>query len=214
VEMMEIYYEYSKKFPNFINFNFSTVFNASLVFGREKCMQFALTNSSDIKYYYNEEESWCFSINNIFEITDTVMYAIIGNNLTCLQTVFDMFMNNLKIDNWKHYFNFAASFSSPEIIQYMITLKPFLVDQIKNFYNNILQFALANANTENVKYALEHGAIYSPSMEQFVTDFNYGRPNTYEPVDEDYIDFYSSVYSKSFDFDNNYEECKRIIMNQ
>jgi hypothetical protein len=198
IEIIQVLHKYYLQYSDYIDFDFELLFNAALVWGREKCMQFALDNHK-AEYYYREEDGEHL-INNIFEITDSITYAIKGCNMTCIQTVFNIFMDKLNIKNRKNYFNFAASYGTPEIIQYMITLKPFLVDEIEDFYNNILQFSLANANIENVKYALEHGADYDNSMMAFFEEFNQGRPDEDDDDDDDddrkdYLKYYSSIYT-------------------
>jgi len=117
LEIIKVYHEHSTTYPDFSSFNFNLVFNGALAYGREVCMQYALNNSTidynyQINYNYETEPQ-------MFPFYDTIMYAIIGKNMICVQTVFDMFMNQPNVidnNNWTQYFNFAAVYGSLEII--------------------------------------------------------------------------------------------------
>jgi hypothetical protein len=215
VDIVRVFHEYSKKFPDFINFDFNLVFNAALVNGREKCMQYALNNSS-IDYHYKIEEKspWGITmiVNEIYPFTDTIMYAIMGKNINCVQNVFNIFMDKIDNKNWEEYFKFASVYGTLEIIQYMITLKPYLVEQIEGFYNNILKFALCEANIDIIKYAMLNGAKFSNDMHDFVKDYNKDR-GPEEAIDEDYIDFYMNKYTLPENFNEKYIECIKLIHN-
>jgi hypothetical protein len=214
VDIVKIFHEYSKTFPDFINFDFNLVFNAALVNGRERCMLYALDNSL-VDYYYEEEGEGFTTVNGIYPFTDTIMYAIIGKNINCVRRVFNMFMNKsnniIKENYWEQYFKFAAVYGTVEIIKYMITIKPYLIEQIEDFYNNILKFALCDANIDIVKFAVNNGATFSNSIHYFVKDYNNGRSPEELPIDEDYIDFYMKKYKSPEDFDIKYMECMEYI---
>ncbi len=211
VDIVNVFHKYSKKYPDFINFDFNIVFNAALVYGREKCMQYVLNNGT-INYHYEKEGEGFTTVNEIYPFTDSIMYAIIGKNINCVRTIFDMFMSKINNDNWIEYFKFASVYGTLEIIKYMLTIKPHLVEQIDDFYNNILKFALCEANIDIVKFAIINGANYSKDMHEFVKDYNNGR-GPEEAVDEDYIDFYMKKYALSDNFNEKYIECIRLINN-
>jgi hypothetical protein len=178
-------------------------------------MQYALNNSS-INYHYEEENEGYTTVNGIYPFTDTIMYAIMGKNINCIRTAFDMFMkeiNNNGVNNWEQYFKFAAVYGSLEIIKYMITIKPYFVNEIKDFYNNILKFALCEGNIEIVKFAIINGAIYSSHLDEFVSNYNDGRcPNSIE-IDEDYTNFYDLKYKCPENIEERIMECMKFIHN-
>ena len=214
VDIIKVLYKYSKKYPAFLNFDFNLIFNAAIIQGRDKCMQYALDHST-IDYHYNEE-SYTYPVemvNEIYPITDSIMYAIIGKNMNCVRTVFDMFKNNINESNWEHYFKFASVYGTLEIIQYMIMIKPYLVDQIEGFYNNILKFALCEGNIKIVQFAILNGAIYSHNMRQFVEKYNEGREPEYIGIDEDYSGFYDEKYHCPPNLDERIAECMLFIHN-
>jgi hypothetical protein len=216
IDIIKVFHDYSKKFPDFIDFNFDIVFNSALVNGREKCMEYALNNGV-INYHYEKESSGLVTINGIYPFTDTIMYSIIGKNINCVKTVFEIFMKDItinEINNWEQYFNFASVYGNLEIIQYMIILKPYLVEQITDFYNNILKFALCEGNIDIVKFAMINGAKFHNNMLKFVDDFNNGRCSDALPVDNDYIDFYMMKFTSPPDFKDKYIECMMYIHNK
>jgi hypothetical protein len=144
------------------------------------------------------------------------MYAIIGKNIRCVQTVFDMFINKQNVNNitmFKCYFNFAAVYGTLEIIQYMITRKPHFVDQIENFYDNLLKFALCEGNIEIVKFAINNGATYNHNMKIFVEDYNNNRNDDYIGVENDDFDMYELKRLLPEDINDRIEECMRFINN-
>ena len=215
VDIVKVLHKYSKAFPAFINFDFNLIFNAAIIQGREKCMQYCLDNST-INYYYNNE-TYSFpveTVNEIYKITDSIMYAIIGKNINCVRTVFDMFKNEIKeINKWEEYFKFASVYGTLEIIQYMIMIKPYLVDQIEGFYNNILKFALCQGNIDIIKFAILNGATYSTNMIAFVKDYNDGRNFEYVGIDEDYNGFYDEKYICPKNIEERVSECMQFIHN-
>jgi hypothetical protein len=217
VDIIKVLYKYSKEYPAFLNFDFNLIFNAAIIQGRYKCMQYCLDNST-IEYHY-EEEKYSFpveTVNVIYPMTDSIMYAIIGKNMNCVRTVFDMFKNKLNDSNWEHYFKFASVYGTLEIIQYMIMIKPYLVDQIEGFYNNILKFALCEGNIEIVRFAIINGANYSSNrddMIKFIKDYNEGRGPEYIGIDEDYSGFYDEKYHCPKNLDERIMECMRFIYN-
>jgi hypothetical protein len=219
IDIIKVLHEYSKQFPDFINFDFNLVFNAAIINGREKCMHYALNNSV-INYHYEIEDAYVNKSGPYYEevigaypFTDSIMYAIIGKNINCIQLVFDIFKNQIKDENWEHYFKFAAIYGTLEIIKYMITIKPYLVEQIDGFYTNILKFALCEAKLDIVQFAINNGAQFSVSFHEFVKKYNVGRcPGEYDvPLDGDFNDFYLNKYSMTENFDKEYEECIKYI---
>jgi hypothetical protein len=213
VDIIRVLHKYSEKYPAFLNFDFNLVFNAALVFGREKCIQYVLDNST-IDYHYEEEGEGFTKVNGIYPFTDSIMYAIMGKNINCVKIVLDIFKINE--NNWEHYFKFAAVYGNLEIIQYMITIKPYLVDQIENFYTNILKFALCEGNIEIVKFAINNGATYSTNLNdmlQFVENYNDGRGPEHMAIDEDYTCFYDEKYHHPENIDEKIAECIQFIHN-
>ncbi len=212
VEIVRVFHEYSKKYPDFIDFDFNLVFNAALVNGRYKCMQYALENGT-INYHYEKEDNKLLTVNGIYPFTDSIMYAIIGKNIKCIQTVIDMFSNKINcINKWEEYFKFASVYGTIDIIKYMLTLKPYSPEQIEGFYNKILKFALCQANINIVKFAISNGASFNEEMNTFVKDYNHGR-GPEEAIDDDYIDFYMVKYTLPDDFKKKYIECIKFINN-
>ena len=217
VDTINVLYKYSQEYPALLNFDFDIVFNSALVGGRYKCMHYAL-NHSTIDYYCKDETNETYSIefdiiDYIYPITDSIMYAIIGKNINCFRTVFDMFKDKLKECNWEHYFKFASVYGTLEIIQYMIIMKPYIVDKIEDFYNNILKFALCEGNIDIVKFAIINGANYSPNMIEFVNDYNNGRDTDYDGVAGDITGFYDELYHCPDDLDERIMKCMHFIHN-
>ncbi len=209
VEIIKVFHEYSIKFPNFINFDFNLVFNAALVNGREKCMEYAINNGK-IEYHYEDNKYGYTTVEKIFPFTDSIMYAIIGKNINCVKMVFELFKNKIN-NNWYEYFKFASVYGTLEIIQYMLKIKQ-NIELNNDFYNNILKFALCNGNIDIVKFAYNNGAIYSNDIHDFIEDYNDSRGPA-SAVDEDYIDFYMNKYTLPENFNEKYFECMKFIHN-
>ncbi len=222
IDIIKVFSECSQQFPDRVDFDFNLVFNAALVFGREKCMHFLL-NKYTINYIYKKEDDAFNSYMYFHEIktdsdfyssfpfTDSIMYAIMGKNINCVCLVLDMFKNEIKHENWKHYINFAAVYGTLEIIKYMITIKPYMVEEIDNFYNNILKFALCKVNIDIVKFAISNEATFSESFHEFVENYNEYRSTEEDAIDNDHFDFYVKKLLYPADFDEKYAECMRII---
>jgi hypothetical protein len=216
VDIIKVLYKYSKEYPAFFNFDFNLVFNSAIIQGREKCMQYCLDHLNDSINYHYEEEKYLFpfeTVNEIFPFTDSIMYAIIGKNMNCVRTVFYMFKNKINESNWEHYFKFASVYGTLEIIKYMIMIKPYLVDKIECFYNNILKFALCEGNIDIVKFAILNGATYSPNMIRFIQKYNEGREPDYTGIDEDYTGFYDEKYHCPKNLNEKIMECIQFIHN-
>ncbi len=211
VEIIKVFYEFSKKFPQFSGFDFNLVFNGALMYGRNKCMHYVLNNS--VVDYYHENSNPGTTITDIFEFNDSISYAIMGKNMNNIETVFDMFMNHIDNDNWEYYFKFAAVYGTLDIIKYMITLKPHLVDIIDNFYNNILKFALCQGDLDIVKFAMDNGAKYSTDMIEFAKEYNNGREDNVEIFTDDYLSYDEFLFGLPENIDEKIEECMRFIHN-
>ncbi len=217
IDLVKVYHEHGHEPLD--NSSFNHVFNCALVFGREICMHYSLNNTT-IDYFYEDEPSREFdkyspsTVSTIYPFTDTIIYAIIGQNMNCIQTVFAMFMDKIKNENWEHYFKFASVYGSLEIIKYMITIKPYIVDLIDNFYNNILKFALCEGNLDIVIFAINNGATYSNNMLDFANEYNSCRESYYESgVDDDYTLFYEKKYLNPYDIEELIEMCMQFIYN-
>ena len=219
IDIIKIFHEFLIKYPDFnsshFNFNFNVVFNAALKYGREKCMHYALNNGS-IDYYndsLDHSNGYYRYIIEIFDFQDSIIFAIMGKNLNCIQIVFDIFKNQLDNNNWDKYFKFAAVYGTLDIIKYMITLKPYLVGEIENFYTNILQFALCEGNLEIVQFAINNGATYSVDMDEFIKEYNSDREIIQPNFMDDFIDYGRSLHSLPKDIDKRIEKCMQFIHN-
>jgi hypothetical protein len=212
LDFIRVYHQISNKFPDIIKFDFYRVIFASLINGHEKCMNYILDNFN----VENKKEAnlKTFNLDIHFDFYDIFVYAIIGKNINCIRTLFDKFKPSES--NWEMYFKFAASFGTSETIKYMLIMKPNLAEQIDNFYNIILKFALANVNTDNIDFALNNGAVYSEDMEEFFKEFNedrfvFGDNELYDFNDD--INFNEKIYSLYEDFEENYKECMKKLKN-
>jgi hypothetical protein len=131
-------------------FDINMILNAALVDGNEIIMQFALYNGATFEIDTTD---------GIYK--DTIIYAIVGNNIKCCQTIIDLFVDKTEDKNWIHYFLLAAIYGTPEIIIYLLLHKPYMVEQIDNLYNKILNGALCNGNIECFKFAIANGATFN-----------------------------------------------------
>ncbi len=211
IDIIKIIHEFSNKFPHFSEFDFNLVFNGALMFGRNKCMHYALNNGT-INYYNEDASSSDTQVTNIFQFNDSIMFAIMGKNMNCVETVFEMFKNKIN-DNWEVYFKFAAVYGTLDIIKYMITIKPYLVEQIDNFYTNILQFALCNGNLDIIKFAMDNGATFSNKMIDFVEEYNSVREPIQHAMTDDYLYYTRLLYYLPNNINKNMEECMLFIHN-
>jgi hypothetical protein len=201
IDIIKKIYELSQKsYNNFCDINI--IFNSSLVYGNQQYMQFALDKGATFEM---EEKD------NIYR--DTILYAIVGNNLNCLQTVIDMFSDKLIEKQWMHYLLFAATYGTPEIINFLLLHKPYMVEKIYDFYNKILKFALCNGNIECVKFAITHGAKFNnKETSEFINYYNilYKRSNQ-EDYSEDSYDFLNKIRTIPFNIHVLYEDCIEYI---
>ncbi len=214
IDIVQVYHKDSDN--SLDNYDMNHLFKCALVYGREMCMHYAL-NNSNIEYYYEDEpelEGNITDVVTIYPFSDSIMYAIIGKNMNCIQTVFNIFNNQIKDENWKEYFKFASVYGTLEIIKYMITIKPYLVDQIENFYTNILKFALCEGNLDIVEYAINNGATFSNEFIEFANDYNSGREvYHFDGIEDDYTLFYEKKYIHPIDIKERIESCLRFIHN-
>ncbi len=212
LDIIKLFYECSKKYPDLLEFNFKNVLECALVNGREKTMQFVLDNCNcNSNELYEFETDCCFE--NFFDISDTITIALLGNNIVCLQTVIEFFSDRIKYEDWFEYCKFAAVYSSEEILQYLIILKPYIVEKNENFYNIILQYALCNANFDNVKLALRNGAEYSVNMQKFINEYNRKRSTEEYIAESDPAEVITIKLLLSENFNEQFNECMNFIMN-
>jgi hypothetical protein len=205
VEMISIFHNYSKAYPDKMSVDINTVFNCALVYGDEKCMHYALNHGADYSLDNNPFD--------IAEPVDTLMYAIIGNNINCIKTVCELYLNKYINENiWEQYILFAAAFGTIEIIQYLISLKPHKFEQIEQVYNKILKYGLINANFNCVKYALNNGAIYNDEMGIFVHYYNTLYSRSTDNVNHlDSYDYYIILRTLPNNYDTEYQKCLDYI---
>lgn len=189
--------------------NFKLVFETALVKGYEGLMHYALNNSNECDYeILNEEYS-------VYKFDDTITYAIIGKNINCVRHLLDRYAFLIEPTNWSHYVEFAAIHGTKEIILYLLTLKPFIVEQIEDFYNKMLQYSLCGTKMDIVQWALENGAQISPVMFNFVKEFirNEYIGNNDSVCNDDNAGYYSMKYHRPHDFEESLKNCMRIIQN-
>jgi len=193
---------------------FKTLFESALVEGRERTMQFALNNENPLELYeYQNTNIYSDFMFLAFQFHDTINHAIIGQNLNCISTVINIYTatNTINDENWEVYFTFAAVYGNMEIINYFLVIKPFMPEQIEDFYNKMLKFALCNANIDIVNWALHNGAVYSQTMETFINDYNRDRAEEVETIIEDWCFFSTKKYTLPNNFQTKYHECMMAI---
>jgi hypothetical protein len=217
LEFIQLFHDFSKKFPDLGEFDFDIVFNSALVYGRNKCINYVLNNSS-INYFFDKycdpDDDNIDQVIYNFYFHDTIISAIMGKNMNNVETVFNMFINEPNvINNWEIYIKFAAIYGTLDIIKYMITIKPHLVELIDNFYNNILQFALCQGNLDIVKFAIDNGAIYSTNMIEFAEEYNDSRNEDNADIFRyDASGYFDVLFEFSENINENIEECMTFII--
>ena len=192
------------------DYHVNTILNTALVYGRENSMHFALNNGGT------------FSQDDMHQnITpDTMFYAIVGGNINCIKTIYETFKEHIEDRNILQYINFASIFGTPEIIEYILTFKPHITDQIdkRKFFNSILMYSLCNLNTQIMEYALRNGAVYKDGYLEYIKKFNSIYDRTFEDESlgfllEDKYDFWFVFCRLPEDYNTKLPEFIETIIN-
>ena len=182
-EVMQKYIELSNEFPDHMYFDIDIFLRTTLNYGKVNCMQVALNNGANFQEYEWEDPE------DYMNKSDSIIHAILGNNMTCIRTMFEL-VEIFELNDWKSYISFASVHGTVEIIEYIISKESNIINEYENIYNEILKYALCNANINVVQYALNNGAVYSDDMLEFVNDYNETRSEEPLELDEDFDNFH------------------------
>lgn len=181
VDIFKVIHTHFIKYPNDkYQIDFRLVFKSALINGYEKIMHYVLDNYNDNLYETFSFTSDFMITETSFTCDDTITYAILGKNINCVRHCINKFYDKLQDKHWPSYFNFAAMYGNLEILNFLIINKFSMINEIENFYENILQYSLCNGNYEIVLWALNNGAKYSPNMNIFIQNYNSCRTNENE----------------------------------
>lgn len=194
------------------NVNYQTLCDCALITGNYDVCLFAIENGAEYTDYdITDINGYTFA-----DPPGSISYAIIGLNFDCIKYVIDQYKNNNDRSNferdWKYYMKWVASFSTIEILTYIINNVDGIIETFDNLYDYILEWAVINGNIELCQYALDNNAVFTDDMNTRMIEYNKNRPER-AYADGDDIDFEYFSESLTSKMKDSIEKCMTIIHN-
>jgi hypothetical protein len=157
------------------------IMDCSLMAGCPQTLTFTLNNGAEYTEFEYTEPADEIEELDVIQRKPSILIAIIGKNMECIRKMFEL---SLELDQsredpnfWVECINLASSHGTPEIIEYIKSLNPNIMQVIatyclcennlvsKCFYTFIIEKALYNGNIQCFLYGMYKGGEFNNDMD-------------------------------------------------